>query len=174
MVVYDWLDGQGSVAAGQSIADGRIGSAGHSGRIGGTLWASNVIDIINTIAGTLLGGLMAVFLLGMFSYACQCARCTDRLGCRCVRVAARDHLDTRYRRYGISSVIPTWWYGAFTIFPTILVGSWRVACLPYPNPLQHRVLCEVANVWSDGGSDTDVRRNGSTTAVNVARELIPS
>ena len=56
----------------------------------------NVINIINTIAGTLLGGLLAVFLLGMFS-----TRAADK------GLALVTHIDPRvpYRLVGDADLL---------------------------------------------------------------------
>ena len=47
-----------------------------------------MIDIINTIAGTMLGGLMAVFLLGMFVPRANAPGVSDRTGFGGAAVAA--------------------------------------------------------------------------------------
>ena len=66
VVVYDWLGGkQLSLNASRVLTVG-LGALVIIAALVAPFLGKNVIDIINTIAGTLLGGLMAVFLLGMF------------------------------------------------------------------------------------------------------------
>ena len=73
----------------------------------------NVINIITTVAGTMLGGLMAVFLLGMFAPRANAPGVLIGLmaGAACLLVVI------------VATDVPKWWYGAFTIFPTMLVGA---------------------------------------------------
>ena len=72
-----------------------------------------MIGIINTIAGTLLGGLMAVFLLGMFvPRANQAGVLIGLAAGAAILVSVIAATD-----------VPKWWYGAFTVFPTLVVGG---------------------------------------------------
>jgi Na+/pantothenate symporter len=73
----------------------------------------NLIDIINAIAGTLLGSLLAVFLLGMFSWRANSPGVVIGLGAGAISLAAVVSLTD----------VPRWWYGGFTIVPTLLVGA---------------------------------------------------
>ena len=66
---------------------------------------------------------MAVFLLGMFVPRSQHARRPDRPGRR-----SRVLLIVAW-----ATEIPSWWYGAFTIFPTLVVGV-VASCFPRPPP----------------------------------------
>jgi Na+/proline symporter len=112
VIVYDWLGGrQLSLQVSRLLTVGLgilvIVAALVAPRLG-----SNVINIITTIAGTLLGGLMAVFLLGMFAPR---ANTPGALIGLLVGAASLVAVATW-------TEIPSWWYGAFTVFPTWIVG----------------------------------------------------
>jgi solute:Na+ symporter, SSS family len=112
VIVYDWLGGrQLSLRISRLLTVGLgilvIVAALVAPRLG-----SNVINIITTIAGTLLGGLMAVFLLGMFSPRANTPGALIGLLVGAVSLAA----------VATWTEIPSWWYGAFTVFPTWIVG----------------------------------------------------
>jgi SSS family solute:Na+ symporter len=113
VVVYDWLDGRNLSLRASRWLTVALGVLVVLAALAAPLLGKNVIDIINTIAGTLLGGLMAVFLLGMFA---------PRANGPGVLIGLLSG--------GVSLLvvitatkIPTWWYGAFTIFPTLCVGA---------------------------------------------------
>jgi solute:Na+ symporter, SSS family len=113
VIVYDWLGGrQLPVRISRLLTVGLgalvILAALLAPRLGG-----NVINIITTIAGTLLGGLMAVFLLGMFTPRANAPGALIGLaaGAASLLVVATQ------------TGIPGWWYGAFTVFPTWIVGT---------------------------------------------------
>ncbi len=113
VIVYDWLGGKQLplwASRGLTVALGVlvIVAALLAPRLGG-----DVIDIIMAIAGTLLGGLMAVFLLGMFTPRAnwQAALIGLAVGAASLMLVAT------------MTDIPKWWYGAFTIGPTWLVGA---------------------------------------------------
>jgi Na+/proline symporter len=113
VAVYDWLGGrQLSLLASRAltVALGTlvIGAALLAPRLG-----DNVIDIINAIAGTLLGGLLGAFLLGMFVPRANAPGAMLGLaaGAACLVLGI------------LTTDVPRWWYGAFTLFPTLLVGT---------------------------------------------------
>jgi Na+/proline symporter len=93
----------------------------------------NVIDIVMTIAGTLLGGLMAVFLLGMF------APRTNSPGALIGLAVGAASLIFVIR----ATEIPSWWYGAFTIFPTFVVGVLASRFFSPPSP-----AALVGTIWA--------------------------
>jgi len=112
VVVFDWLGGRhlpliASRALTVVLGVLVIGAALMAPRLG-----DNVINIINTVAGTMLGGLLAVFLLGMFAPRANTPGVLIGMaaGAVCLVVAI------------VATEVPKWWYGAFTIFPTILIG----------------------------------------------------
>jgi hypothetical protein len=81
-----------------------------------------VIDIIMVIAGTCLGMLLAIYLLGMFTRSANLAGILIGIaaGLLC------------FLSVLILTDIPKWWYGAFAMFPTIIVGAIASRCFPKP------------------------------------------
>ncbi len=72
-----------------------------------------VIGIITAIAGTCLGMLLGVYLLGMFVSRANLPGVLIGLVAGLVCLAA----------VWIGTDIPKWWFGAFTITPTFVVGA---------------------------------------------------
>jgi Na+/proline symporter len=81
-----------------------------------------VIEIITAIAGTCLGMLLAIYLLGMLTRRANLPGVLIGLaaGLVCLTVV------------WIFTDIPKWWFGAFTIFPTFIVGALFSLCFPKP------------------------------------------
>lgn len=135
VVVFDWLGGRElSVNASRALTLALGGLVILAALLAPSL-GDNVINIINTVAGTLLGGLLGVFLLGMFVSRANGPGVLLGLTSGVLSLAAVI-LWTR---------IPTWWYGAFTLFPTFLVG-W-VASYAFPPPTQD---CLNQALWHRG------------------------
>jgi SSS family transporter len=113
VVVYDWLGGRQLPLAASRILTLLLGVLVILAAILAPCLGDNVINIITTVAGTMLGGLMAIFLLGMFSPRANTPGVliglTAGAACLLIVIVATD--------------VPKWWYGAFTIFPTMLVGA---------------------------------------------------
>ncbi len=123
VVVYDWLGGKDLSLRDSRLLTVILGVLVILAALAAPSLGSNVIDIINTIAGTLLGALMAVFLLGMFSSRANAPGVLIGLAFGAISLIAVIASNELPRRYGISwPEIPKWWYGAFTIFPTLIVG----------------------------------------------------
>jgi SSS family transporter len=122
VVVYDWLGGRDLSLRGSRALTVALGVLVILAALAAPWLGSNVIEIILTIAGTLLGGLMAVFLLGMFVRRSNAAGALIGLstGTVCVLVVI------------FCTAIPKWWYGAFAIFPTLIVGAAASYCFPPP------------------------------------------
>lgn len=138
VVVYDWLDGRElalRTSRGLTIALGVlvIAAALLAPQLG-----DNVIDIINTIAGTMLGGLLAVFLLGMFAPRANSAGVLIGLAAGGVCLLA----------VVVATGVPKWWYGAFTTFPTLLVGAAASRFFAPPDP-----QAVTATLWSSARRD---------------------
>lgn len=113
VIVYDWLGGRQlplPVSRGLTVV---LGGLVIVAALVAPWLGKNVIDIINTIAGTLLGGLMAVFLLGMFVPRANTPGVLIGLACGAGSLLCVIRFTD----------IPSWWYGAFTIFPTLLIGG---------------------------------------------------
>jgi hypothetical protein len=82
----------------------------------------NVIDIMMVIAGTCLGMLLAIYLLGMFS---------TRANLPGVLIGVAAGLAC-FLFVLICTDIPKWWFGAFSMFPTIIVGAVVSRWFPAP------------------------------------------
>ncbi|MBN2476390.1 MAG: hypothetical protein JXB62_17385 [Pirellulales bacterium] len=112
VIVYDWLGGRELPLRASRALTAALGLLVIAAALAAPGLGNNVIDIINTIAGTLLGGLMAVFLLGIFSRRANAPGALIGLaaGAACLLFVAT------------STDFPAWWYGAYTIVPTWGVG----------------------------------------------------
>jgi Na+/proline symporter len=122
VIVYDWLGGKNlslKASRGLSVVLGLLVIAA---ALAAPLLGQTVIDIIMMIAGTLLGGLLAVFLLGMFAPRTNSPGVLIGLS-----AGAVSFLIVAW-----ATAIPSWWYGAFTIFPTLIVGVVASRCFPPP------------------------------------------
>ena len=113
VIVYDWLGGRAISLAANRALTAALGVLVIAAALLAPFLGSNIINIINTIAGTLLGGLMAVFLLGMF------VRRANAPGVLIGLIAGALSLVAVIKLSGV----PKWWYGAFTVFPTLIVGA---------------------------------------------------
>jgi len=149
VVVYDWLGGKNlSLMGSRSLTMG-LGALVIVAALLAPLLGDNVIDIINTIAGTSLGALMAVFLLGMFAPRANAPGVMIGLAAAAASlIAVIAETD-----------IPKWWYGAFTIFPTLLVGilASRFFAPPSADSL-------IGTVWTMRGSDKGQSRTEESGA----------
>jgi SSS family transporter len=123
VIVYDWLGGKSLSLMASRMLTVLLGVLVIGAALAAPLLGDNVIDIINTIAGTLLGGLMAVFLLGMFT------RRTNAWGVLVGLATGAAALSLVIE----FTEIPKWWYGAFTIFPTLAVGMLASYLFPPPS-----------------------------------------
>ena len=134
MVVYDWLAGRDASVRLSRVLCGLFGV----GVVGSSLLvpylAKNVIGMIMTVAGTFLGLLLGLFLLGMFSRRANTGGAMLGVlagGVSCIAVIA-------------ATSIPYWWYGAFTIFPTFLVGWAASRLFPPPTAAQRKGLVRLS------------------------------
>lgn len=124
VIVFDWLSGRRiSLIQSRSLTV-ILGAAVICAALVVPMIGDNVIEIIMTLAGTCLGMLLAVFLLGMLNPRANLpgvyAGLIVSLALLLIVWTATD--------------IPNWWYGAFTIFPTLMVGSLASYLFPPPNP----------------------------------------
>ncbi|MFH1920229.1 MAG: sodium/solute symporter [Planctomycetota bacterium] len=112
VVVYDWLSGRDLPVAWSRFLCGLFGAA----VIGAALVASrmdkHVIDIIIGIAGSFLGLLLGVFLVGML------VRRANTGGALVGLAAGAMSLAFVWTQTSIHG----WWYGAYTCLPTFGVG----------------------------------------------------
>ncbi len=135
VVVYDWFGGKELSLRGSRLLTVALGVLVVGAALAAPMIGKNVIDIILTVAGTMLGGLMAVFLLGMF---------VPRANSAGVLVGLLAGLIAFLLVYCTTS-IPAWWYGAFTIFPTFFVGL--IASLFFSPPASEALA---GTIWGRG------------------------
>jgi solute:Na+ symporter, SSS family len=122
VIVYDWLSGRQLPLTVSRLLTAALGIVVIAAALHVPALGDNVIDIINVIAGTALGLLLAMYLLGIFVRRANLPGILAGLaaGCTCLVLV------------GIFTGIPKWWYGAFTIVVTFFVGA--VASLLFAPP----------------------------------------
>jgi Na+/proline symporter len=122
VIVYDWLAGRELPLRVSRILTTVLGAIVIVAAIFVPFIGKNVIDIIMVIAGTCLGMLLAIYLLGMFTRSANLPGVligvAAGLLCFLIVLTCTD--------------IPTWWFGAFAMFPTIIVGAVASLCFPKP------------------------------------------
>jgi SSS family transporter len=155
VVVYDWLEGKQLPLLASRALTVVLGALVIVAALVAPLIGKNVIDIINAIAGTLLGGLMAVFLLGMFSRRANAAGVLIGLstGAACLVAVI------------LWTGVPKWWYGAFTIFPTLVIGS--LASYWFAPPRKEALSATIRTGWrppSVNGIDHERIKHGEDSA----------
>jgi SSS family solute:Na+ symporter len=111
-LVYDWFGGRSLSLKWSRDLTVILGTLVIVAALAAPLLGDNVIDIINVVAGTLLGALMAVFLLGMFA---------PRANARGVSIGLVAGAASLLAVL-LATDVPRWWYGAFTVVPTLVVG----------------------------------------------------
>jgi Na+/proline symporter len=122
VVVYDWLAGKELPLKVSRILTTVLGAVVIAAAIVVPSIDDTVIDIIMVIAGTCLGMLLAIYLLGMFSR-------TANLPGVLIGIAAGLACLLFVLFY---TDIPNWWFGAFAMLPTIVVGAVASRCFPEP------------------------------------------
>jgi SSS family solute:Na+ symporter len=126
VIVYDWMGGKDLPLKSSRKLTVGLGLLVIIAALVAPKLGPNVLDIIMTIAGTLLGALLAVFLLGMFTSRANAG------GALCGLAAGAVSLVM----VASATNIPSWWYGAFTILPTIVIGWLASRVFPPPTRLQ--------------------------------------
>jgi Na+/proline symporter len=113
VIVYDWLSGKELPLRVSRTLTGGLGVLVIVAALLVPVLGDTVIGIITAIAGTSLGMLLAIYLLGMLMRHANLAGVliglVAGLGCLVIVWVFTD--------------IPTWWFGAFTIVPTFVVGA---------------------------------------------------
>ena len=122
VVVCDWLSGRNPSVRLSRLLCAVFGVAIVLSALAVPHLAKNVIGMITTVAGTFLGLLLGLFLLGMFVRRANTAGAI--LGLLAGVVSITVVLTT--------TSVPHWWYGAFTTLPTLAVG-WAASYL-FPPP----------------------------------------
>jgi SSS family transporter len=137
VIVYDWLGGRQLRLAVSRALTAALGSLVIVAALLAPRFGDNVLNIINTIA-SLLGGVLAVFLLGMFMRRANAPGVLIGLasGVICLLVVI------------LVTETPTWWYGAFTIGPTLIIGAAASYCFPPPSRDALK-----ATLWSHANND---------------------
>jgi Na+/proline symporter len=121
VVVCDWLAGRDTSVRWSRVLCALFGLCVVGSALIVPLLANNVIGMIMTVAGTFLGLLLGLFLLGMFSARANTGGAMLGLLSGVVGCGAAI----------LVTEIPHWWYGALTIFPTLAVG-WAASRLFAP------------------------------------------
>ena len=122
VIVYDWFSGRKLSLGVSRILTTLLGVIVIGAAILASSIEQSVIDIIMAIAGTSLGMLLAIYLLGMLiPHANLTGVLTGfAVGLVCLILIWR------------LTDVPTWWYGAFAIIPTFITGT--IASLFFPKP----------------------------------------
>ena len=122
VIVYDWLSGKELPLRISRILTTVLGITVIGAALLVSLFGKDVFDNIVAIAGTSLGMLLAIYLLGML---------IPRVNLQGVLIGLAAGLVCLAFVW-IFTDIPNWWFGAFTIFPTFIVGA--MASLFFPRP----------------------------------------
>ncbi len=122
VIVYDWLSGRELSLRVSRILTAFLGVIVIGAAILASFVDESVIDIIMVVAGTSLGMLLAVYLLGMLMPHANLQGVLTGFVAGLVCLAL----------VWILTDIPKWWFGAFTIFPTFIAGA--IASLFFPKP----------------------------------------
>lgn len=122
VIVYDWLSGKELPLSISRILTAILGIMVIGAAILVPVIGDTVIGIITAIAGTSLGMLLAIYLLGMLMPRANLPGILIGLAAGLVCLAL----------VWIFTDVPNWWFGAFTIVPTFIVGA--MASLLFPRP----------------------------------------
>jgi SSS family solute:Na+ symporter len=122
VIVYDWLSGRKLSLRVSRILTILLGVIVIGAAIIASLINESVIDIIMAIAGIFLGMLLAIYLMGMFIPHANPQGVLIGLAVGTVCLVLVWALTD----------IPKWWFGAFTIVPTFIMGV--IASLFFPKP----------------------------------------
>ena len=136
VIVYDWLGGRQLSLRLSRILSVLLGVTVIVAALGVPLLGDTVIGTIMAIAGTCLGMLMAIYLLGLFVPRANLSGALIGLGAGSACLAA----------VWLFTDIPNWWFGAFTILPTFGVGA--LASLLFDPPLPEAVRDTLFRPWS--------------------------
>ena len=134
VVVCDWLAGRNPSVRFSRLLCAAFGVAIVGAALAAPMLGTNVIGMITGVAGTFLGLLLGLFLLGMFVRRANTggAILGFAAGTACF-IAIRTLTN-----------VPHWWYGAFTTFPTLIVGWGASYFFPAPRPAQLEGLVQKA------------------------------
>jgi Na+/proline symporter len=130
VVVYDWLSGRDLPVVFSRLLCTLFGGCVIIAALVAPYLGEHVIDIISIIAGSFLGLLLAVFLMGMLIPRANTAGALVGLAAGAVSLA---FVWTQTDVHG-------WWYGAYTCLPTFGVGVLASYLFPKPAPGKMRGL----------------------------------
>jgi len=126
VIVYDWLGGRQLSLRTSRILSGLLGIAAIGAALIAPVLGKTVIDMIMAIAGTSLGMLLAIYLLGTLT------RRTNLAGVLIGFAAGLSCLAVVWT----FTDIPKWWFGAFTMVPTFVVGALASRLFPAPSDVR--------------------------------------
>ncbi len=121
-IVYDWLSGRQLSLKTSRILSGVLGVTVIGAALTVPALGDTVLGIITAIAGTCLGILLAIYLLGMLVRRANLQGVLTGFSAGLACLAG----------VWIFTDIPTWWFGAFTIVPTFVVGVIASGFFPAP------------------------------------------
>ncbi len=113
VIVFDWMRGKQPSLAFSRILTALLGVIVIIAALFVPVLGDTVIEIITVIAGTCLGMLLAIYVLGMFLPRANLP------GVFVGMVAGLASLAIVWT----GSDIPKWWFGAFAVLPTFIVGA---------------------------------------------------
>jgi SSS family transporter len=122
VIVYDWLSGKELPLKIGRILTALLGIVVIGAAILVPVLGDTVLEIIQVIAGTALGMLLAIYLLGMLM---------PHINLQGVLIGFAAGLICLALVWTLTD-IPKWWFGAFTIFPTFIAAV--IASLFFPKP----------------------------------------
>ncbi len=122
VIVFDWLGGRQLSLRISRILSGVLGCVVVAAALYVHTRDDNVIEIITGIAGTSLGMLLAVYLLGILS------RRANLVGILLGVAAGVVSLML----VNLYTAVPKWWLGAFAMLPTLVVGWFASLCFAPP------------------------------------------
>jgi len=122
VIVYDWLQGEGLSVRVSRMLTAALGVLVIGAAILAPVIGRTVIDIINMVAGTTLGMLLAIFLVGLFSPRANLPGMLCGVGAGTISLLL----------VWLGTDVPRWWYGAFTMVPVIVVTLIASRFFPAP------------------------------------------
>jgi solute:Na+ symporter, SSS family len=123
VIVYDWLAGKELPIQTSRLITGALGILVIAAAVMAPVFGDTIIGIINTLAGTSLGMLLAVFLLGLFVPWANTRGTWIGFAVGLLSLAA----------VWLLTDIPKWWFGAFTMIPVFVVGLIASSFFPAPS-----------------------------------------
>jgi len=113
VIVFDWMRGKQLSLTSSRVLTALLGIVVIGVALFVPVLGDSVIGIVTAIAGTCLGMLLGVYLLGMFVSRANLPGVMIGLAAGVVCLAS----------VWIGTDIPKWWFGAFTMLPTFAVGA---------------------------------------------------